>query len=326
MNSEQMKDYFMEEVMYAFETDPELSHISSQKMFRVAKKLYEDYFIEFAISDNLEQTFRLYEDVVDRLDAHLLFEEEITNIRVAHQLLRNRGVTKKRVVDALKSSIIESVLNILIEKGIQKLKSTIQEPHHQNLVEFPLPLAQLEEGLDSVTPKKIEQIHDVMLLEEVDLKDFLKENPNNIVFGLYHDGMLTNLMSYPKSQFYKDTLGATKYFYECTKQNTGLSVPFDIVVKDHPYINVTGFGNYFVPASRIKAFLDSNEQVFAVNLDHELKRLNHMTIVDTIQINRGLNYKQERIDAFSSDHCQAGTHKIVYDIVIVTLPSKRRKK
>lgn len=174
----------------------------------------------------------------------------------------------------------------------------------------------------NVKTKDVDDVFDVIMAENVPIATAL-EDPDNVVFGLYTDdgdgGKLKTTVSYPREQLEKDTLGAKAFFYECTGQNTGLSVRFDQINTQEPYIKIAGGGNYYVKAEQIAAFFRSGAKIFAIDLDHVIHRPAFTTAVDNVQLGRGLNWKNEQINVVSSDHCQGGTQKIVYPVRLVNL-------
>jgi WD40 repeat protein len=193
---------------------------------------------------------------------------------------------------------------------------------------FPLPLAPLDRDLRHVQVDfRGVTVFDIMEASHVNLSEFLENNPDDIAYGLYHNGELKSMMTYPREKLYQESIIDKRFYYECSRENLNQAVKFDMVVHEEPFIQVARDGGYFA-ANQLRAFFDDPDRprIFAIDMNNPIRPLKYTTFVDNIRVPDGyLNNKGFKIDTESGDHCQAGSNKMLYDLVIIDNASSNKR-
>ncbi|HMP28403.1 MAG TPA: hypothetical protein PKD85_02315 [Saprospiraceae bacterium] len=151
---------------------------------------------------------------------------------------------------------------------------------------------------------KVPDVYDFINLEDVSAKDYLGQDPSNIIIVIGNSSM-----GYSKEDLYKSTI-KDKTFYECKKKGKGLRVSKDDII-NVPYAVIRGQGNYYVDIRDLKVILKSTDRVFRLVFAKDVK---YMASKDSIDVGDMKNWRGQDINLVSSWHCQEGTNVKVYRI------------
>ncbi len=182
---------------------------------------------------------------------------------------------------------------------------------YDNLQKVPLKKSKI-----SVQPN--DEGHDLIMLEDVKVTDYLSQDPGNIVFYFGKNVALLSDKTTLKKRLNGNTLK-----YACI--NTGSMAEHNII-KDTPYLHLNGVGfvtGGLVPLSKIKALL-TNDSIRVVQIPSESTGEAKTTV--------SLQMLGPHANAVSASHCQEGQGDKIYSLKKMKVPSatiggtrKRRK-
>ncbi|HMP28078.1 MAG TPA: toxin-antitoxin system YwqK family antitoxin [Saprospiraceae bacterium] len=149
---------------------------------------------------------------------------------------------------------------------------------------------------------KVPDVYDFINLENVSAKDYLDQDPSNIIIVIGNSSM-----GYSKQDLYKSSLKNKDYFYECKKKGGLRVIKADLV--GVPYAVIRGQGNYYVNVADLKSVIKSKHRVFNLIFVKDVK---YMASKNSIDEGNMQNWRGQQINLVSSWHCQEGTNVKVY--------------
>jgi surface protein len=159
-----------------------------------------------------------------------------------------------------------------------------------------------------IIPNKME-LYDPILMESIDINDFITESKDNIVFiheNHYFPVNKTIIKQQMENKF--------NIIYECTVPN---SINPDYIIKNNAFLNCKSIGLYvdFINTRVMDSILFSNHQIYElVKTDKKFAS----TVSHDVLYNQGT--------FVGAAHCQEGTGGYVYDVVKVHKGPKKTRK
>lgn len=179
-----------------------------------------------------------------------------------------------------------------------------------NDVNFPLipPSPQLETMEWS---KSLPEVFDPVMYETISAQTYLDEDELNVIFI---DANGKSAIGFSKESLDRFT---DKLYYECTQQNTRMTVALDIV-KHIPYVILPGQLQYYVHAEQLNAVLMNNDD--RVYVLEESRKMVYTTSIGSVNVRGdGRDYQGNQINVISADHCQPGSDKTLYTIKVAEI-------
>ncbi len=172
-----------------------------------------------------------------------------------------------------------------------------------NLLHIPL-----EDSNLSIQPDDIG--HDIIMIEDVKVIDYLNQDPNNIVFYFGNNvALLTDRDNLRRS------LNANTLKYACVNVDTAITPRIENVITDTPYLFLNGAGfttGGLVPLGMIKTIL-SDITIKAVQIPS--------TPVGNAVSTTSFQMLGPNPMAVSASHCQAGQDAAIYTMKRMNVPS-----
>jgi len=195
-----------------------------------------------------------------------------------------------------------------IGRGIQQQPSPRRNPSpRRDRVKYMVPIPNSEK-LKTVKIKIPKTVYDVVEMEEIEIKKFLKDD-DNIIFVYKNQakgGYISQLKNGMKTK--------APFVYNCSKETR---VPdINIVEINKPYFRLNFDVVFIIPVSQIKYVIESGEKIFLIEDD---KRLNLTAGYKSIMNpnNTMYDFDGEMLNIVSRDHCQIGTDKQTHRLKIV---------
>jgi hypothetical protein len=161
---------------------------------------------------------------------------------------------------------------------------------------------------EKISEKRLNEltVYDVINLEEIPVKEYLSQSENNIVFILDNKAL-----GFDRDEIRKD-ITSRNYFVECKQKG----FPYIDSVNKVMYIVLRGEVMIYVLATQLQKALDTKRNIFILKPSNKLEFTVHVNniIVDQDAEGHPLNFRLQRVNFVSSDHCQDGSSKQVYDI------------
>jgi hypothetical protein len=177
---------------------------------------------------------------------------------------------------------------------------------------------ELQTHKDKIKIKKTQTIYDVIMMEDTNIHDYIKEDPDNIVF-LYENNYYLSTKS-RVSEIIDMTTTENAIVFDCTeildfetiRERIKLNYdPYKNVIKDYPYIltNKLGiilneFTNVISLENAIAITKPTSGQYFIIKGTNEVLI---SIVTDNVLYGRYAN-------SLGAGHCQGGKHAIVFDI------------
>ena len=178
-------------------------------------------------------------------------------------------------------------------------------------VTFPKEIEKITLKRANVTLSEEPDIFDTFMAETYPLNEYIRENPNSIVFLIDKK----NGFGYDRDQLREMTIGAQEYYFKCLKLNEALVVALSKVEGETPFLLLRSAGTFYVPAAQLQAALDSKDSIFILREYDTLPYTASIAVIETAPLQR--NHRGEQINVVSRDHCQAGSNKKAYEIIAV---------
>lgn len=167
-------------------------------------------------------------------------------------------------------------------------------------------------------------VQDIMSMDEMPLKTWLSDDPDNIVFKLNSGVYFPTSKSIVKSEMNK----GRNVQYNCPN-STSEDPSFVGVEEGQPYFALRGIGcptGGLVKFSTMQALLKSPERIFMLAPASNPAELMYTTSHDSLYLVRIPFYAERGNLYVSANHCQAGTNQLIYDVVAIASSNGGGKK
>jgi hypothetical protein len=158
-------------------------------------------------------------------------------------------------------------------------------------------------------------VYDFMVLEDTPVKEYIKEDPKNIVVFIDKSDGLEVHGGFNKNQLQK-IVDKNDFFYECAIENESIGVKLDQIDHQKPLVLIKGLqGNLYVSVFDLSKLLKSSMKYWLIQpIGREAE---YTTGIETLNVGRGQNYMGQSVleAAVSADHCQDRSNKSLYTLL-----------